>query len=90
MSNVTPLEKAAAKLATKPKAKPTTHAANDEANHLSLAEQFIDIVFEETGEYPVFSLGAFYQFEPDSSEWKPIKMDALAVKIGRQKVNFPK
>lgn len=86
MSNVTPLEKAAAKLATKSKAKPmpTAHAANDEANHLSLAEQFIDIVFEETGEYPVFSLGAFYQFEPDSSEWKSVKMDALAVKIGRQ------
>ena len=70
MSNVTSLVKAAERLAT--------------PNQLTLAEQMLDILEEETSEPPVFSLGAVYLFNRPTGLWIPCTVDSLAIRIGRE------
>ena len=56
----------------------------EEANQLSLAEQMVDIIKEETGEAPVFSQGAFHLFNRENGLWEAHTMDAMAIRIARQ------
>ncbi len=63
---------------------PTARAADTDTNQLSLAEQMLDILTEETGERPVYSLGSFHLYSAESGLWSPMSTDAMAILIGRQ------
>lgn len=63
---------------------PTARVADTDSNQLALAEQMLDVLEEETGERPVYSLGSFHIYCGDSGLWLPMSMDAMAIRIGRQ------
>lgn len=77
MAQVTTLEVAASRMQKR-------GPSPEEANQLSLAEQMIDILEEENGELPVFSLGAFYLFNRENGLWEAHTIDDLAIRVGRQ------
>lgn len=83
MSSVTSLEEAAEKLARKRRPpEGVAPAIQAEADQLVLAERFIESLEDQSGERPVFSLGAFYTFDTPSCLWKPANLDTIAVQIG--------
>lgn len=55
-----------------------------EPNHLSLAEQLVDAIAEDSGRRPVCSMGAFYSFDQESGLWIPDSFDRLAIRVGKQ------
>ncbi len=73
MTNVHNLELAARRL-----------EQTNEATHISLAEQLVDVIKEESGAEPVYALGAFYSFDKTTKLWAASTLENVAIRVGGQ------